>query len=155
MANSKTDFKEPMSVSNGTTTVDYKSKLVHILKSFSRKRKANASEQLKRFRKANYKDFFDSCSLQLCTARLQQLDFKSGYVTLVARIVASNRDAQTNVQSYLVEWSPPNLVESEWVEESQLKSEKTVSLDELAEHFCKHNSNQLYRRHRFRENKRK
>lgn len=88
--------------------VDYKSKITHILKTF-RRRKANASEQLKRFRKANYKDFFDVCSLQLCTARLQNLNFQSGYVTFRARIVASNINSSTGVESYLVEWEPKNM----------------------------------------------
>lgn len=89
-------------------SLDYKSKITHILKSF-RKRKANASEHFKRFRKANYKDFFDVCSLQLCTARLQDLNFKSGFVTFRASIVASNKDASTGNELFLVEWEPKNM----------------------------------------------
>lgn len=92
---------------NGSTKYDFS----QLFKTLTRKRKANAAnDQLRRrFKKANYKDYFDPGSVRVVEDKLKKLNYKSGQLTLKAKIVASEINAQTGVEWYKVEWMPGNM----------------------------------------------
>lgn len=82
-----------------------------LLKALTKKRKAqnNADQLKKRFKKANYKDFFDTCSVRVIEHRLSSLNYDSGSIMFKANVIASQLNSVTGVESFLIEWEPKNM----------------------------------------------
>lgn len=126
-----------------------------ILKALTKKRKTTDFNK-KKFKKAQFKDFFDACSLKVVDDKLDQLSFKSGTCTFQANIVGSCVNMSTGVETYEVEWHPKNYIENEWIEKDKLVLTKTVDVkDMFKRNKINHDKNPLYARHRFRKNRRK
>ena len=79
-----------------------------ILKTLTKKRKIQ-DLTAKKFKKAQFKDFLDDCSIKLIENKLKCLNYQSGKVTLNAQIIASHVNNATNIEMFLVQWHPPNM----------------------------------------------
>lgn len=105
------------------------------------------------FKKAQYKDFIDEHSASAVKLDLDELNFNSGTIQLRANLIAHKK--MNNLNYYLVEWLPKNMLENEWVEESVLEPVREMNICDLKiDDFCT-TSNSLYRKYRFRESRRK
>ncbi|CAF1052440.1 unnamed protein product [Brachionus calyciflorus] len=159
LMNQKTNNSFPNGLNNNNNNSNNSAKFQNysqILKALTKKRK-NTEFNKKKFKKAQFKDFVDACSLKVIDDKLNQLNYQSGTCTFHANIIASSVNISDSVETFLVEWYPKNILENEWIEREKLTLTKTVDVNDLFK-TCKLNRdehNPFYSRHRFRNNKRK
>jgi hypothetical protein len=97
---------------NGCATKPKLENYSQFLKSLTKKRKAqlsNAEAYKRKFKKAQFKDYVDACSLKVIDHRLNKLNWRAGMLTFNANIVGQRTDSVTGAQTYLVEWTPKNM----------------------------------------------
>jgi len=102
-------------IKNKTTTVQGKFKSAkpstnysQILKTLTKKRKAQAMT-FKKFKKAQFKDFFDDFSIQMIGSKLTTLNYHSGKFTFSAEIIGKRTDMDTKAETFLIQWNPKNM----------------------------------------------
>lgn len=154
----KTNSKqnEPHSTNETSQLANYS----HILKALNKKRKVLTTENSnKKFKKAQYKDYADECTVSVVDNKLRTLNFFSGQITLKANIIGFKSKTSTQKEQILIEWFPKNILENEWIEKSQFTETKTVPINELNLQSkttqVSNAFNQMFRNHRFRPNRRK
>lgn len=123
-----------------------------ILKTLTKKRKMQVLGA-KKFKKAQFKDFIDDSSVKVLSNNLNLLNYESGTCTFSAEIIGSHYNNSTNSELFLVQWSPVNILENEWVDKNNLQATKQITIADLPKNAT--SLNPFYRSLRFRLNKRK
>jgi hypothetical protein len=64
---------------------------------------------VKKFKKAQFKDFLDDCSTNIIQNKLNNLNYQSGKITFNAEIIGMHVNNSTNTEMFLIEWHPKNM----------------------------------------------
>jgi hypothetical protein len=126
-----------------------------LLRTLTKKRKQISNA--KKFKKVQYKDFFEDFSVKILENRLESLNYKptTGKITFTANVIGSKTNEQGD-ESFLIEWAPKNILPNEWVERSNLQETKEMYASDLFNKKARLNEkNPFYARHRYRLSKRK
>ena len=60
------------------------------------------------FTRAQYKDYVDHSTIKLIGYKLDDLNYKSGKITLNANIIGVSKNLEMNTEHYLIQWTPQN-----------------------------------------------
>jgi len=138
-----------------TNSLNKAASYTQLLKTLTKKRKQISNA--KKFKKVQYKDFFEKFSVKILENRLESLDYMptTGKIKFAANIIGSKTNEQGH-ESFLIEWTPKNMLPNEWVERKNLQESKEMYASDLFKDKAQlGEKNPFYVRHRYRINKRK
>lgn len=108
----RSQFSSSSNLSKSASLNNRLQRYTNFLKGLSKKRKAqltNAESYRIKFKKAQFKDFVDACSLKVVDDRLKKLKYQSGTLTFTASIIGSKINSETKSEMFLIEWTPKNM----------------------------------------------
>jgi hypothetical protein len=138
-----------------TSSLNKAASYTQLLRTLTKKRKQISNA--KKFKKVQYKDFFEKFSVKILERRLESLEYAptTGKIKFTANIIGTKTNEQ-GTESFLIEWTPKNILPNEWVERNNLKESKEMYASDLFKEKAQLNEkNPFYVRHRYRANKRK